>query len=71
MSISLLAVRRVTQDNRGKKTAGVDGVKSLTPMGEKLSKLQNSPKPGLVLFNLWRTLIQWRGNRNPSHNPCC
>jgi RNA-directed DNA polymerase len=27
----LLAVRRVTQDNRGKKTAGVDGVKSLTP----------------------------------------
>lgn len=27
----LLAVRRVTQDNTGKKTAGVDGVKSLTP----------------------------------------
>jgi RNA-directed DNA polymerase len=26
-----LAVRRVTQDNRGKKTAGVDGVKSLQP----------------------------------------
>jgi RNA-directed DNA polymerase len=26
-----LAVRRVTQDNRGKKTAGVDGVKTLTP----------------------------------------
>lgn len=26
-----LAVRRVTQDNRGKKTAGVDGVKNLTP----------------------------------------
>ena len=26
-----LAVRRVTQDNRGKHTAGVDGVKSLTP----------------------------------------
>src|SRR5919199_1842131 len=26
-----LAVRRVTQDNRGRKTAGVDGVKSLTP----------------------------------------
>jgi RNA-directed DNA polymerase len=30
-SAKLLAVRRVTQDNRGKKTAGVDGVKSLTP----------------------------------------
>jgi len=27
----LLAVRRVTQDNRGKKTAGVDGVKSVAP----------------------------------------
>lgn len=27
----LLAVRRVTQDNEGKDTAGVDGVKSLTP----------------------------------------
>ncbi|MEE4380125.1 MAG: group II intron reverse transcriptase/maturase [Candidatus Competibacteraceae bacterium] len=27
----LLAVRQVTQDNRGKHTAGVDGVKSLTP----------------------------------------
>lgn len=30
-SAQLLAVRRVTQDNQGKKTAGVDGVKSLTP----------------------------------------
>lgn len=27
----LLAVRRVTQDNRGKKAAGIDGVKNLTP----------------------------------------
>jgi RNA-directed DNA polymerase len=30
-SARCLAVRRVTQDNRGKQTAGVDGVKSLTP----------------------------------------
>ena len=30
-SAKLLAVRRVTQDNRGKATAGVDGVKSLPP----------------------------------------
>ncbi len=29
----LLAVRRVTQDNQGKKTAGVDGVKSVPPKG--------------------------------------
>jgi RNA-directed DNA polymerase len=27
----LLAVRRITQDNKGKRTAGIDGVKSLTP----------------------------------------
>src|ERR1700731_3294652 len=27
----LLAVRRVTQDNQGKKTAGVDGIKSVKP----------------------------------------
>jgi RNA-directed DNA polymerase len=27
----LLAVRRVTQENQGKKTAGVDGVKSVKP----------------------------------------
>src|SRR5271157_1320171 len=27
----LLAVRRVTQDNQGKKTAGIDGVKSVKP----------------------------------------
>ena len=29
--VKLLAIRRVTQDNQGKKTAGVDGVKSLSP----------------------------------------
>jgi len=29
----LLAVRRVTQDNQGKKTAGVDGVKAVKPAG--------------------------------------
>ena len=30
-SARLLAVRRVTQDNQGKKTAGIDGVKSINP----------------------------------------
>jgi RNA-directed DNA polymerase len=33
---TLLAVRRVTQDNRGKKTAGIDGVKSLEPQQRNL-----------------------------------
>ena len=28
----LLAVRRVTQDNQGRKTAGIDGIKNLSPM---------------------------------------
>src|SRR2546426_8049598 len=30
-AVRCVAVRRVTQDNQGKKTAGVDGVKSLRP----------------------------------------
>src|SRR4028118_608308 len=30
-SNKVLSVRRVTQDNTGKKTAGVDGIKSLSP----------------------------------------
>jgi len=41
-SARLLAVRRVTQANQGKKTAGVEGVKSLTP------------PPRLALVDLWR-----------------
>ena len=55
----LLAVRRVTQDNRGKHTAGVDGIKSLPPkqrlvVAENLDTLPTGqparriwiPKPG-------------------------
>jgi hypothetical protein len=38
----LLAVRRVSQDNRGKHTAGVDGIKSLTPP----QRLAVAKKPG-------------------------
>ncbi len=54
-----LAVRRVTQDNQGKKTAGVDGVKALPPhqrmeLAESLTLNQQAspvrrvwiPKPG-------------------------
>src|SRR3954468_17573480 len=32
-SNTLVSVRRVTQENRGKRTHGVDGVKVLTPKG--------------------------------------
>lgn len=36
----LLAVRKVSQDNSGKKTAGIDGVKDLTP-SQRLKLVQN------------------------------
>lgn len=48
-SNKVLAVRRVTQDNQGKNTAGVDGVKSLSPIARfKLAgklKLTGKSKP--------------------------
>src|SRR5712664_690288 len=40
----LLAVRRVTQDNQGKKTAGVDGVKSVPPKQRLVMAQQIHPK---------------------------
>ena len=40
----LLAVRRVTQDNQGKKTAGVDGVKSVLPKHRLVMAQQIHPK---------------------------
>ena len=45
-SAKILAARRVTQDNQGKKTAGVDGVKSLTPKKrlELVSELRTNNK---------------------------
>jgi RNA-directed DNA polymerase len=58
-SARALSVRRVTQDNQGKKTAGVDGLKSLTPkqrlnligrlkLGSKVNPTRRVwiPKPG-------------------------
>jgi RNA-directed DNA polymerase len=40
----LLAVRRVTQENQGKKTAGVDGVKSVPPKERFVMVQQIHPK---------------------------
>src|SRR5260370_38191135 len=58
-SARLLAVRRVTQDNQGKKTAGIDGVKSVSPKGrftlagsihpQNLKNLKTQPVPPLLL----------------------
>jgi len=49
-SARCLAVRQVSQDNRGKKTAGVDGVASLTPpqrlkLARQLADLKRTPDP--------------------------
>jgi RNA-directed DNA polymerase len=45
----VIAVRRVTQDNQGKKTAGIDGIKSLTPQQRttlvSVLELDNKSKP--------------------------
>ena len=40
----LLAVRRVTQENQGKKTAGVDGVKAVKPKARLIMASQIHPK---------------------------
>src|SRR6266851_9402783 len=40
----LLAVRRVTQDNQGKKTAGIDGVKSVRPQQHLVMAQEIHPK---------------------------
>jgi hypothetical protein len=67
----LLAVRRVTQDNRGKHTAGIDGVKSLTlPQHLALAhtlRLDNKATP------LRRTWIPKRGSpeKRPLGIPMC
>ncbi|EAW34309.1 hypothetical protein L8106_29025 [Lyngbya sp. PCC 8106] len=42
----LLAVRRVTQDNKGKKTAGIDGIKSVCPT-DRVKLTQNLKIDGL------------------------
>jgi len=48
-SAKCLAVRKVTQDNRGKRTAGVDGMKSLSPAGRlrlvSVLTIAATPKP--------------------------
>jgi RNA-directed DNA polymerase len=67
----LLAVRRISQDNRGKHTAGIDGVKSLTPVGRwrlaKAIRLDGKATP------LRRTWIPKRGSteKRPLGIPMC
>lgn len=50
----LLAVRRVTQDNQGKKTAGIDGIKSLNPKQRlELAGKLCFPTPASPLRRVW------------------
>lgn len=50
----LLATRRVTQDNKGKKTAGVDGIKALIPMKRlAMAESLNIPTKGRPLRRVW------------------
>lgn len=53
-SAKCLAVRRVTQDNRGKKTAGVDGMKSLGPARRLLlARTLQLPTKALPTRRVW------------------
>lgn len=50
----LLATRRVTQDNKGKKTAGVDGIKALNPNKRlALAESLNIPTKASPLRRVW------------------
>ena len=53
-SAKLLAVRRVTQVNKGKKTAGIDGVKSLSPTQRlKLANVLNLSEESKPVRRIW------------------
>jgi RNA-directed DNA polymerase len=53
-SAKCLAVRRVTQDNQGKRTAGVDGVKDLAPQHRlTLSQDLKLPQKAKPLRRIW------------------
>ena len=67
----LLAVRRVTQDNRGRHTAGIDGVKSLTPAQR--WRLAGQLRLTSTATPLRRTWIPKRGNpeERPLGMPIC
>ena len=66
-----LAVRRISQDNRGKHTAGIDGVKSLTPTER--WRLVNTLRLDSTATPLRRTWIPKRGSaaKRPLGMPIC
>ena len=72
-----LAVRRVTQDNRGKRTAGVDGVKYSTPPQRLASRRRcRSARPGTPVRRVWipktrqaRSDARWASRRCGTARP--
>ena len=63
-SAKLLAVRKVCQENRGKKTAGIDGKKSLSPLAR--LKLAQSLKPSKYVKPVRRIYIAKKnGEKRP------
>ncbi|GET39589.1 reverse transcriptase N-terminal domain-containing protein [Microseira wollei] len=70
-SAKCLAVRRVTQENRGRKTAGVDGIKSLNPkqrmelVNTHRNQSQRTTNPQGMDSKTWKSRKTTSGN--PSH----
>src|SRR5438105_12405882 len=53
-SAKLLAVRRVTQDNQGKRTAGIDGITLVEPEDRcQLAQTLNLDQPAQPLRRVW------------------
>jgi RNA-directed DNA polymerase len=64
-STKLLAVRRVTQINKGKKTAGIDGVKSLSPTQRlKLANELNLNEKSKPVRRVWIPKA-WKSEKRP------
>ena len=67
----LLAVRRISQDNRGKHTAGIDGVKSLTPAGRwRLAQALRLDGQATPLHRIWIPK-RGRAEKRPLGIPIC